>query len=194
MAASLFVSMYQVEMLCLPGLVDRCPVRLNGTASRHPNWALQVHPCVGCMHCLVVIEVWLLLASQGAIDPQACWLWSPFATTAEELLCRSQPYGAGLPSAGFGAQQDRPLNVLLMEVVGFVIWHGLKLSTGCTGFGTSWEVQSQPPPIYALPGATQYELQCDLPMAATCAGLGGAQGRPSFEPRLAATNAGPGAT
>ena len=45
---------------------------------------------------------------------------------------------------------------------------------------------------YVLSRATQHELQSDLQMAATFAGLGGAQGRPSCDPRLAAASAGPG--
>ena len=45
-----------------------------------------------------------------------------------------------------------------------------------------------------LLGATQHELQSYLQMSATCAGLGGAQLRPSCEPRLAAASAGSGAT
>ena len=39
---------------------------------------------------------------------------------------------------------------------------------------------------------TQHKLQSDLQMAATCAGLGGAQERPSCKPMLAAASARPG--
>ena len=49
-------------------------------------------------------------------------------------------------------------------------------------------------PTCVLPGATLHELQSNLKMAATCHGLGGSQAKPNYEPRLAAANAGPGAT
>lgn len=45
-----------------------------------------------------------------------------------------------------------------------------------------------------LPRATQHELQSNLKMASTCAGLGGAQVRPSCGPRLATASARPEAT
>ena len=41
---------------------------------------------------------------------------------------------------------------------------------------------------------TQLKLQNDLQMAATYAGFGGAQDRPSSEPMPVAASAGPGAT
>ena len=44
----------------------------------------------------------------------------------------------------------------------------------------------------APPRATQHELQSDLQLAATCAGLGGAQVRPNCKPVLAPARAGPG--
>lgn len=47
---------------------------------------------------------------------------------------------------------------------------------------------------YALPEATHHELQSDVQMAATCAGFGCAQMRPSCKPRPAVASAGPGAT
>ena len=43
-----------------------------------------------------------------------------------------------------------------------------------------------------LSGVTQHKLQSDLQMAATCAGLGSIQVRPSCEPRLAAASVRPG--
>ena len=52
---------------------------------------------------------------------------------------------------------------------------------GCIGHGV-------------LPGATQPDLLSNLQMAATCAGLGGAQARPSCEPKPAAATARSGAT
>ena len=48
--------------------------------------------------------------------------------------------------------------------------------------------------ICVLPEASQHELQNDLQMASNCSGLGGAQERPSCEPKLAAVSARPGAT
>ena len=45
-----------------------------------------------------------------------------------------------------------------------------------------------------LPRATKHERQSDLQTAATCAGLGGSQERPSCKPRLAAASAGAVAT
>ena len=47
---------------------------------------------------------------------------------------------------------------------------------------------------YVLLEATWCELQSDLQMAATCAGLGGAQVKPSCKPRLTAVSAGAAAT
>ena len=45
-----------------------------------------------------------------------------------------------------------------------------------------------PPPVFC-PRATIHELQSNLLMAATCAGLGSSQAKPSFEPRLAVASA-----
>ena len=45
-----------------------------------------------------------------------------------------------------------------------------------------------------LPGATQHDLQSNLQMAATCAGLGVSQVKPSYESILVAAGAGPWAT
>ena len=53
-------------------------------------------------------------------------------------------------------------------------------------------MQGQPATDCALPRAIQHELQSNLQIAATCAGLGGAQERPSCEPRPTATSARPG--
>ena len=48
--------------------------------------------------------------------------------------------------------------------------------------------------IHVLSGVTQSKLQSDLQMAATCAGLGGAQEKPNCKPRPAAASGGPGVT
>ena len=54
-----------------------------------------------------------------------------------------------------------------------VLWCSLKLSTRCTGSGASWEVQTKVCHRLDLPRATRHELQNDLQMVTTCAGLGG---------------------
>lgn len=46
----------------------------------------------------------------------------------------------------------------------------------------------------ALPGATWFEVQNDLQLFSSCAGLGGAWERVNCEPALAAASAGPKAT
>ena len=55
----------------------------------------------------------------------------------------------------------------------------------CAGSMTSWEVQAKISHCLYLPEAIQHELQSDLLMATNCAGLGGVQERPSYEPKLA---------
>ena len=75
-----------------------------------------------------------------------------------------------------------------------MLQYGQRLSTGCVNPGSSWKIQAKVSPACVLPGATQHELQSDLQMAATCAGLGGAQVKPSCEPRPATASARPGAT
>ena len=75
-----------------------------------------------------------------------------------------------------------------------VILHGLKLSTMCTGSGPPRRCRPRSATNCALPGAIWHQLQSDLPMAATYAGLGGAQVKPRCEPRLAAASAKSGAT
>ena len=65
-----------------------------------------------------------------------------------------------------------------------VLQCGLNLSTGYSDSGPSQEVQSKVSRYLCFaPGAAQHELQSDLQMAASCAGLGGAQKRPSCKPK-----------
>ena len=54
------------------------------------------------------------------------------------------------------------------------------------GSGGSKRSRQRSTDTWALPGATQHELQSDLQMAAACAGLAGAQERPGCEPSQAA--------
>ena len=75
-----------------------------------------------------------------------------------------------------------------------VLGRGLKLSTECAGFRASHEVQGRVSHHLCSARGHQHELQSNLQFAATCAGLGGAQERPRYELRLAATSASPGAT
>ena len=56
-----------------------------------------------------------------------------------------------------------------------VFWRDLKLATRRTASGTSWGSTLRSPTTFSLTGGTQHELQSDLQMAATCAGLGGVQ-------------------
>ena len=53
-----------------------------------------------------------------------------------------------------------------------VLCHGLKLSARCASFEESQEVQARSASTCVLPRVTQIELQSDLKMATTCAGLG----------------------
>ena len=77
----------------------------------------------------------------------------------------------------------------------FVFFHcGLKLYSRYTGFGASWVVQANASLACALPRTTQHELQSDLQISATCAGLGGVWERANCEPSLADASAGSGAT
>ena len=85
-------------------LWSRCPVGSSGAASLITRAGLSRLARMGHVHChvvLVVLELWLLLVSPGEIDPWADQLWRQAITTAEELLCRSRPYGAGFVSVGF---------------------------------------------------------------------------------------------
>ena len=50
--------------------------------------------------------------------------------------------------------------------------------------GYTWRCRPRSAADCPLPRATWNELQSHLQMTATCAGLGGAQERPSYEPRL----------
>ena len=71
-------------------------------------------------------------------------------STAEELLCRSLPYGAGLASVGLWCSHCLPLKYVTCGGGRVVIWHSLQLSTGCTGSGASWELQGQQPHVPCL--------------------------------------------
>ena len=88
---------------------------------------------------------------------------------------------------------------LLLECVtcggGWVVLQcGLNLSNGHDGSAASWEMQAKDSHNYALSGDFWHELQSYMHMAATYAGLGGAQKRPSCEPMPAAGSARFGAT
>ena len=69
---------------------------------------------------------------------------------------------------------------------------GLKTVRWGAGSRASWRCRPSSAATCVLPGATQRELQSDLHVAATCAGLGGVRERPSCESRLVAASVGPG--
>ena len=82
-------------------------------------------------------------------------------STAEELLCRSLPYGAGLASVGLWCSHCLPLKYVTCGGGRVVIWHSLQLSTGCTGSGASWELQGQQPHVPCLgPPGMNYIVIC----------------------------------
>ena len=62
------------------------------------------------------------------------------------------------------------------------------------GSGVSGKYRPGSPTTCVLLGATWHELQSSVQVAATCAGLGGAQERPNCKPRPTAASAGPGGT
>ena len=57
-------------------------------------------------------------------------------------------------------------------------FHGLKLSTGSAGSGAFWEGKPGSVTACVMPKATWHEVQSNVQMAGTCAGLVGAQVRP----------------
>lgn len=69
-----------------------------------------------------------------------------------------------------------------------VLCCGLKLAPGCVGSGFVWErlwCKPRSAAAYARPRASGYEIQSDLQMITTFAGLRGAWKRLSCEPSLA---------
>ena len=72
----------------------------------------------------------------------------------------------------------------------WLLQHVLKLSTGYTGSGASREVQAKVDYHFC----SSWGYKSSLQMAATCARLGGAQLRPSWEMRLSASSTRLGAT
>ena len=72
-----------------------------------------------------------------------------------------------------------------------VLRPGLQLSTGFSGPRVSWVVQAKVSPHLRFAWAHPTCLQSE--MAATHAGLGDSQAKPSSESRLDAASAGPGA-
>ena len=117
-------------------------------------------------------------------------------TTMEDQLCRGPPQIPGCTSSwGSGACRVCPLSVSLLEAVG---WWCFNMVWSCPLGTLALEPLGRCGPRTAtadvLPGPTWHELQSNLQMPATSAGLGGAQMRPTCESWLAATSARPAAT
>ena len=78
--------------------------------------------------------------------------------------------------AGLWCLPSLPFGCVLCEGGWGILWCRLKLATIYIGFGDSWEGLCGRPwsvAACALPRATWYDLQSDVQMVATCAGLGG---------------------
>lgn len=59
------------------------------------------------------------------VNPQVSWLCESSLTTVHVLLCRCWPQKVELASADFGAWQDIPLDLMLMQLTGScsdVVW------------------------------------------------------------------------
>ena len=130
--------------------------------------------CVGCVHCPVIVEPWLLLASLGGTDPQADELWGLAVSTTEKLPTS----WSRTCFRGLWCSLSSPHECVACGGDRVVILHGVKLSTGCTSSGAFVKVHGQPLPVPCIgPLRMNYS---DLQMAATCAALGGDQERPSL--------------
>ena len=82
--------------------------------------------------------------SVGGVYPQASWLGELGAVTSKELLCRDQPFGAELASAGVWCLLSLPLECVACGGCLLVVLQcGLKLSTGCTGCEASRDMQAK---------------------------------------------------
>ena len=112
----------------------------------------------------------------------------------ENQPCRGLPHRAGLALAGLWCLLSPSLEYVTYGGGWVVLQHGLELCTRCNGSGASQEVEAKVSHSCVLPGSSGHDLQSDLQVATTCAGLGGAQVKPSCEPRLIADSARPGAT
>ena len=65
-------------------------------------------------------------------------------TTGKELQCRGPPLRAKLVSVGLWCQLSLPVECVICGGDCVVMFHGLKVSTHCTGSGANQEVQSYP--------------------------------------------------
>ena len=70
---------------------------------------------------------------------------------------------------------------------------GVNLSTGILALEQPRRFRPRSASAYVLPGATWYEIQYDVQMAAICADIGGTQERPNCEPSPVAASAEVGA-
>ena len=144
---------------------------------------------MGCVHPPLVVEPWLLLASHWEGFTKANQLQGLAVTTdhrplttVEDRFCRSPTQTAGLNSTDLWCPLRQPFECVTFAVDSVVLQCGLKLFTRCAGSGAFWEVQVKISchlcsASYHPPWATK-----NLQKAATWAGVGGAQERPSFEP------------
>ena len=107
----------------------------------------------------------------GGTYPKAHWLQGRAIPTMEDKLCRGPPLRTGLNSVGLSCPLSLTLKCVACEGGWVVLQHGLKLSTGCTGSEVS---VTSSVGTHVSPGATWHELQSNLQMAASSAGLGGA--------------------
>ena len=173
-------------------LYTKYPVGPSGRASLVPQ--AECSRCTpphqaGYMHPPIVVEPWLL--SVRGIYPQADQLQGLAVTTAEGLLCRDQPHGTRLISMGLWYLLICPLSLSIVEVVGWCISTVWICPLGALALRPPRKCRPRSAATCALPRDMLHELQSDLQMAATGAGLGGALEKTSCEPRLAAACAGP---
>ena len=150
-------------------------------------------PCGLCARSLCSRALIAIGTSLGNTDPRLISCEDQVLLEQKAAAPRPNPHSR-LTSVGLWCPLSPPCKCVTYGGGWIVIWHGLKLTTGCTGSGASREVQTKVNHYCALPRTTQYELQSNVQMATTCAQLGVSQKRPCFKPRLFAASARPEAT
>ena len=138
-------------------------------------------PHVGYVYPSVIVEPWLLLSYQwkglmyrliGCND----WSHQQWRSCCEEANPRKQD----LLQRSSGVQWPTPWVVCFLSLLCLLLCC-LRLSTGALALEPPRRCRPGSAVACAMPEASRHELQNDLHMASTCAGLGGAQERPSCQ-------------
>lgn len=111
--------------------------------SSHQSWELQVYPYVSCVHCLIVVELWLLLSPHwflGQLSVGTGCYYREGASVQGPILWNRICFSA----------EFTPWLCSLWGCSKVIIWNGMQLSTECTGYGVFREVQGQPSSVFCL--------------------------------------------